>query len=108
MNNQSPPQKFITVTIKDEKERECVVVSAQEYPFMNCQPIPTTRENRQKVIEKLKERGWVAEVPGRSDFVMIHIGGGKPLPITQENAERIAKDMQQCLMDAARYWATFH
>lgn len=95
---------FITATsIQDGKELP--VITALTYPYMNCQVIPTTPDVFDAVLSRLTERGWVAYVPDRKDFLVIHIGGGKEISITQQNVERVALDMQECLREAAIYWA---
>lgn len=100
-------QTFITATAVQDGQ-EIQTVTAIGYPYMNCQIIPATPATFEAVLSRLSERGWVAYAPGRKDFMAIHIGGGRKIPITQQNAERVAKDMQECLREAAMYWAASH
>jgi len=83
-----------------------VILTANEYPFMNCQVLPIASDQWDDAIIQLKKRGgWYATVEGRRDFVVIHAGGGKQIEITPENKDQVMTDMKLCLFEAARWWA---
>lgn len=85
------------------------ILTANEYPWINVQIIPFPEEKHDETIATLNAQptiGWVIEHPGRRDFAVIHVGGNKVhLHITQANHEQVAADMQECMRNAARFWA---
>lgn len=85
------------------------LLTAQEYPWLNIQIIPFPEAEHDDAIAKLNAAptiGWVIEYPSRRDFAVIHAGGATHhLNITQANHEQVAADMQQCMRNAAKWWA---
>ena len=65
------------------------------------------------VIEILKKRGYVALANGRTDFAIIHIGSGNHdgkhperfVEITQANHNKVLDAIQDCMRQAAAWWA---
>lgn len=87
------------------------LLTALEHPWLNVQIIPFAEEDHDQSIAKIKDSGkygWIIEHPGRRDFVAVHAGGSGRLHFTQENVDQLCADMQQCLRNAAQWWADHH
>ena len=98
---------FVSATAIKEGTKVDFITSLT-YPYMNFQVIHTAPYEFDAVLARLTARGWVACVPHRKDFLVIHVGGGKEISITQDNVEHVALAMQECLSEAAVYWANIH
>lgn len=84
---------------------EYVVLTSNEYPYMNIQIVPTPEGQRDEIIRKLNDTRWVVAVWGRYDFVAIHAGGGKRVKLTQGNYKDVVAAMKECLIAGAAWWA---
>lgn len=89
------------------------VLTANAYPWMNVQIVPTPDTQREIILEALRRRGgWIATAQYRTDFVAIQAGGGHPdhptVAITRENYNQVAQALRDCLQAAANFWAESH
>lgn len=89
------------------------VLTANAYPWMNVQIVPTPDTQREIILEALRRRGgWIATAQDRTDFVAIQAGGGHPdhptVAITRENYNQVAQALRDCLQAAADFWAQSH
>lgn len=96
-----------------EHGHEFPVLTANEYPWMNIQIVPTPEGQRDMILDVLRRRGGaVAQVPGRQDFVAIQAGGGTPehptIEITAQNYRQVSVILRECLKAGAEWWAKEH
>ena len=88
------------------------LLTANEYPWMNCQVIPLTPDRKDDIMEELKKRDeYVVYAKGRTDFCVIQAGGGTPehptIEITDKNWEEVDKALCDCMQAAADFWADY-
>ncbi len=86
------------------------ILTSNEYPWMNCQVIPTPPDMRDQILSDLNERDEdVVFAAGRTDFCVIQAGGGTPehptIEITDENMEEVDHALCECMQAAADFWA---
>ena len=86
------------------------LLTANEYPWMNCQVIPTPPGHKDEIMAELKKREeYVVFAEGRTDFCVIQAGGGTPehptIEITDDNWEEVDKALCDCMQAAADFWA---
>ncbi len=86
------------------------LLTANEYPWMNVQIIPTPPHQRDTILEQLhRNYGFVASVEGRTDFVAVQAGGGTEehptIEINAQNYRQVGIILSECLQAAADYWA---
>lgn len=98
---------------KGEHGHTFPLLTANEYPWMNIQIVPTPEGQRDMILDVLRRRGGaVAQVPGRQDFVAIQAGGGTKehptIEITAENYRQVAAILKDCLEQGAQWWAREH
>ena len=85
------------------------ILTANEYPFIRCQVVPTFPDERDMILSTFKERHdtfFTAE--GRTDFCVILAGGckdGRPLYFNQHNHKEVDRAICECMQDAADFWA---
>ena len=89
------------------------LLTANEYPYMNIQIIPTPPQQRDMIIDALRRRGgWIIQAEGRTDFVAIQAGGHHPdqpdIEINSLNYREVAASLHECMQAAADYWASTH
>ena len=98
---------------KGEHGHTFPLLTANEYPWMNIQIVPTPEGQRDMILDVLRRRGGaVAQVPGRQDFVAIQAGGGTKehptIEITAENYRQVSVILRECLKAGAEWWAKEH
>lgn len=96
-----------------EHGHEFPVLTANEYPWMNIQIVPTAPHQRDMILKLLQGQGHtIAEVEGRQDFVAIQAGGGTPehptIEITAQNYRQVSVILRECLKAGAEWWAKEH
>ena len=100
---------FVQSTAFDKDNNEVVLLTAQEFPWSVLQVVPTPVEKHDAIIENLKATHWIGKVNSRKDFIILHSGSGgegeKHINITQENHEEISFLIQDCMRQAAAWWA---
>ena len=76
------------------------LLTANEYPYMNIQIIPTPPQQRDMIIDALRRR------------VAIQAGGHHPdqpdIEINSLNYREVAASLHECMQAAADYWASTH
>ena len=103
------PYTFTLSTATGNHGHQYPLLTANEYPWMNVQIIPTPDSQRSLILEALKKRGGgVATVDGRTDFVAIQAGGGTDEHPTISITQQVAAILRDCLQAAADYWAATH
>lgn len=107
------PYTFTLSTATGDHGHQYPLLTANQYPWMNVQIIPTPDSQRTLILDALNKRGGgVATVDGRTDFVAIQAGGGTDehptIPITRQNYQQVAAILRDCLQAAADYWAATH
>lgn len=105
--------KFTVTNAKGEHGNIYPLLTANEYPYMNIQIVPTPPQQRDMVLEALRKRGgWVMQAAGHDEFVAIQAGGHHPeqadIEITQQNYHEVIAAMRDCLQSAADFWAENH
>lgn len=85
------------------------LLTANEFPFIRCQVVPTLPEQYDTVMKALHQRGeYIVTAKGRTDFCIIQAGGikdGHQLHITQDNYKSIDRSICDCMQAAANFWA---
>lgn len=104
---------FTLSTVQGDQGNTYPVLTANAYPYMNVQIIPTPEAQRAIILEALRRRGgWIAYAQDRTDFVAIQAGGGHPdhptVAITRDNYNEVAQALRDCLQAAADFWADSH
>lgn len=104
---------FTVSEAKGEHGHTFPLLTANEYPWMNIQIVPTPESQRDMILDVLRRRGGaVAQVPGRQDFVAIQAGGGTPehptIEITAQNYRQVSVILRECLKAGAEWWAKEH
>ena len=90
------------------------LLTAQEYPWSVLQVIPTTPDNFDRTVAKLKERGMVAHHDTDRTFCIIHLTSGdhdgkhpeRHFAITQDNYKQIIEDLKDTMAQAAVWYKT--
>ena len=90
------------------------LLTAKDYPWSVLQVIPTTPDKFNQVVEKLKERGFVATHDTDRTFCIIHLTSGdhdgqhpeRHINITQSNYEQIIEDLKDVMVQAAVWYKT--
>ena len=105
-----PKYTFIITEITGQYGNKYPLLTSNEYPWMNCQVIPTPPDRKDEIMAELKKREeYVVYAKGRTDFCVIQAGGGTPehptIEITDENWEEVDKALGDCMQAAADYWA---
>ena len=105
-----PKYTFTVTEITGQYGNKYPLLTANEYPWMNCQVIPTPPDRKDEIMEELKKsEEYVVYASGRTDFCVIQAGGGTPehptIEITDENWEEVDKALCDCMQAAADYWA---
>lgn len=88
------------------------ILTAQEYPWSVLQVVPTTAEDFDKTVEKLKERGMVAHHDTDRTFCIIHLGSGdidgtrpeRHVSVNQKNHKRIIDELRDTMAQAAVWY----
>lgn len=91
-----------------------ILLTTQEYPWSVLQVIPTTAEEFDTTMKKLKTRGFVAVHDTDRTFCIIHLcsgsqGGKYPereVPITAQNYEEVLQDIREAMAQAAVWYYT--
>lgn len=101
---------FTITEIEGEYGHHYPLLTANEYPWMNCQVIPTSPEIRDTILSELAAREeYVCHAAGRIDFCVIQAGGGSPehptIEINDENWEEVDSALCECMQAAADFWA---
>ena len=101
---------FTVTEIQGEYGHHYPLLTSNEYPWMNCQIIPTPPSQYQQVMDELHRRHeMIAVAAGRTDFCAIQTGGGTPehptIPVTPENYAQVGAALRECLQAAADFWA---
>ena len=86
------------------------LLTAHEYPWMNCQVIPTPADRKDEIMAELKRREeYVVYAQGRTDFCVIQAGCVTPVHPTLEmadaNWEGVCNALGACMQAAADFWA---
>lgn len=85
------------------------LLTANEYPYIRCQVIPTLPDQYDEVMAALKQRGeYIVTAEGRTDFCIIQAGGtkdGRKLDINQYNHKEVDRAICNCMQAAADFWA---
>lgn len=90
------------------------LLTAQEYPWNVLQVIPTTPDNFERIVEKLKQRGMVAHHDTDRTFCIIHLESGdndgkhpeRHIAITQNNYKQIIEELKDTMAQAAVWYKT--
>lgn len=90
------------------------LLTAQEYPWSVLQVIPTTPDNFERTVEKLKERGFVARHDTDRTFCIIHLTSGdydgnhpeRYITVTQNNYKQIIEELKDTMAQAAVWYKT--
>lgn len=90
------------------------LLTAQESPWSVLQVIPTTPDNFERTVEKLKERGIVARHDTDLTFCIIHLASGdhdgkhpeRHISITQDNYKQIIEELKDTMAQAAVWYKT--
>lgn len=90
------------------------LLTAQEYPWSVLQVIPTTPDNFERTVEKLKERGFVARHDIDRTFCIIHLASGdhdgqhpeRYIPINQNNYMQFIEALKDTMVQAAVWYET--
>ena len=99
------PYTFTLSTATGDHGHQYPLLTANQYPWMNVQIVPTPSAQRTLILDALNKRGGgVATVDGRTDFVAIH----PTISITRQNYQQVAAILRDCLQAAADYWAATH
>lgn len=104
---------FEASTAKDPSGNDVTLITTLDYPFCVLQVVPIPEGRFETSIEILKKRGYVALANGRTDFAIIHIGSGNHdgkhperfVEITQANHNKVLDAIQDCMRQAAAWWA---
>lgn len=91
-----------------------ILLTAKEYPWSVLQVIPTTPDNFEQVVAKLKKRGIVAIHDTDRTFCIIHLASGdhdgkhpeRHIHITQNNYNQIFEDLKDVMAQAAVWYKT--
>ncbi len=85
------------------------ILTANVYPFINCQVVPTPPDQYDKVMAALRKRGGnIVTAKNRTDFCIIQAGGTKDnrgLPFNQDNHKEVYQSICDCMQAAADFWA---
>lgn len=85
------------------------ILYAEEFPFVICQVIPLTDENRTKILEYLnRKEEFIVFAEGRTDFCVIQACGttdGMKIVITRDNWREVDRAICECVQAAADFWA---
>lgn len=90
------------------------ILTAKDYPWSVLQVIPTTPDNFEQVVAKLKKRGFVATHDSDRTFCIIHLASGdhdgkhpeKHIYITQNNYNQFLEDLKDVMAQAAVWYKT--
>lgn len=96
------------------QQEGAVLLTAQEYPWSVLQVIPTTPDNFEQVVAKLKERGIVAIHDTDRTFCIIHLASSdhdgkhpeKHICITQKNYNQVFEDLKDVMAQAVVWYKT--
>lgn len=85
------------------------LLTANEYPYIRCQVVPTPPEQYDQVMAALNQRHeYIVTAAGRTDFCIIQAGGTKdniPLLFDQGNYKQVDRAICDCMQAAADFWA---
>lgn len=101
---------FSVSQVQGEYGHTYPLLTANEYPWMNIQIVPTPDHQREIIMEALHRRGGgVATAQWRTDFAAIQAGGGTTdhptIEINAQNYQQVALTLRDCLQAAADFWA---
>ncbi len=101
---------FTVSQVQGEHGHSFPLLTANEYPWMNVQIVPTPPHQRDIIMDALRRRGGrVCMAEGRQDFVAIQSGGGSKehptIEVTAENYREVADALLACQQAAADFWA---
>ena len=104
---------FSVTEITGQYGNKYPLLTANEYPWMNCQVITTPPDRKDEIMAELKKREeYVVYAKYRTDFCVIQAGGGTPehptIEITENNWEEVDKALCDCMQAAADFWAKHH
>ena len=96
------------------KQEGQTLLTAKDYPWSVLQVIPTTPDKFYQVVEKLKERGFVATHDTDCTFCIIHLASGdhdgqhpeRHINVTQSNYEQFLEDLKDVMAQAAVWYKT--
>lgn len=96
-------------SFKVSVQKRQTLLTAQEYPWSVLQVIPTSAEDFDKTVEKLKERGMVACHDTDRTFCIIHLGSGdidgthpeRHVNVNQKNYKRLIDELRDTMAQAA-------
>lgn len=96
------------------EQKGAILLTANEYPWSVLQVIPTTPENFEQVVAKLKERGVVAHHDTDRTFCVIHLTSGnhdgkhpeRNVTITQDNYNQVFEEIKDSMVQAAVWYKT--
>ena len=96
------------------KQEGATLLTAQEYPWSVLQMIPTTPENFEQVVAKLRKRGVVARHDTDRTFCIIHLASGnhdgkhpeRYISITQNNYNQVFEEIKDSMAQAAVWYKT--
>lgn len=91
-----------------------ILLTTKERPWSVLQVVPTTPDNFEQVVAKLKERGMVAVHDTDRTFCIIHLASGDHdgkhpehfVHITQSNYEQFIEELQDAMAQAAVWYKT--
>lgn len=96
------------------KQEGNILLTTKDYPWSVLQVIPTTPEDFDRTVAKLKERGMVATHDTDRTFCIIHLASGnhdgqhpeRHIAVTQDNHEQIIEELKDVMTQAAVWYKT--
>lgn len=96
------------------EQEGAILLTAQEYPWSVLQVIPTTPEDFDQVVAKLRKRGVVARHDTDRTFCIIHLASGDHdgkhpehyLTITQDNYNQVYEEIKGSMVQAVVWYKT--
>lgn len=91
-----------------------ILLTTKDYPWSVLQVVPTTPDNFEQVVEKLKKRGMVAVHDTDHTFCIIHLASGdhdgkhpeRFIHLNQNNYKQFIEDLQDAMAQAAVWYKT--
>lgn len=100
---------FETTEVQGKYGHHFPLLTANEYPYIRCQVVPTPPEQRDEILAALEQRReYIVHSKGRTDFCVIQAGGTKDgikLDINQLNHKEVDRAICACVQAAADFWA---
>lgn len=100
---------FEIIEVEGKYGHHFPLLTANEYPYIRCQVIPTLPGQYDEVMAALHQRDeYIVTAEGRTDFCIIQAGGTKDgikLDINQNNHKEVDRAICACMQSAADFWA---